>query len=234
MEVEIWSGTAKAIIDPQGGYLTNLSDEAGDIIFPKRTIKNAAGEQKIRGGCHVCLPNFGPGGESNLPQHGFGRDMSWEVTDSTDNSVLLTLKNGRDGYEDLESVVTYQLSDTRLLITLEIINNGKKPLRVAPAFHPYFYVAGDEATIDGKTEQKHAFADTVFEKGEGRTLTQGSRTITVSSENLPVWALWTDELGQYFCVEPTVNGYAFLSPQKDDESLAPEASKTYKTIISWS
>ncbi len=233
MEIEIWSGVTKAIIDPQGGYLTNLSDEAGDILFPKRTIKNEAGEQKTRGGCHVCVPNFGPGGKSDQPQHGFGRTFLWEVTDSTDSSVLLTLKKGAGEYKDLESILTYQLADTKLLITLELTNNGDTPLRVAPGIHPYFYVTSDEVTIDGKTEKKRDFVDTVFEKGELHTLEQGMRNVRVAAKNLPIWALWTDELGQYFCVEPTTGGYAFLEEAKAEEMLAPDASKTYQVTLSW-
>ena len=233
MEQEIWSGTTKAIIDPQGGYLTNLSDDSGDIIFPKRIIKNDAGDKKTRGGCHVCLPNFGPGGESGLPQHGFGREMLWERTDSTDSSILLSLKNGRDEYRDLESILTYQLADAKLLVTLELINNGDTPLRVAPAFHPYFYAPGDEVTINNAVVKKADLTDTVFEQHNEQLLEQGNRRITIAADNLPTWALWTDELGQYVCVEPTVDGYAFLKQATDAEMLAPEASKTYQMTLAW-
>lgn len=233
MEQEIWSATTKAIIDPQGAYLTNLSDDSGDIIFPKRIIKNDVGDQKTRGGCHVCLPNFGPAGESGLPQHGFGRDKLWEVVDVTDSSVLLTLKNGDGEYSDLESILTYQLADTRLLATLELINNGDKPLRVAPAFHPYFYAPGDKVMINDVIVKKSDLADTVFERRDAQTLTQGSRRVAIAADNLPTWALWTDELGQYVCIEPTFDGYAFLKEASDNEMLAPDASKTYQMTLAW-
>lgn len=233
MEIEIWSGTTKAIIDPQGAYLTNLSDDLGDIIFPKRIIKNEIGEKKTRGGCHVCLPNFGPGGESGLPQHGFARDMAWEVTDSTDSSVLLTLKNGQEGYDALESVLTYQLSDKGLLVTLEATNNGDMPLRVAPAFHPYFYAQGNEVMINGAPIKKADLVDTVFEQGDEQTVMQGNRLLTLTADNLPLWALWTDELGQYVCIEPTFDGYAFLKKASDGEMLAHDMSKTYQMTLAW-
>src|SRR5688572_18264108 len=117
MEIELWNGSAKAIIDPRGAWLTNLSDDHGDVLFPKRRLKAPDGTIKDRGGCHVCLPNFGPGGSSGLPQHGFGREMVWTTSEQFDNSVVFSLSSGRDGYENLSSVLRYRLDEGSLSIT---------------------------------------------------------------------------------------------------------------------
>ena len=234
MKIEVQSGAAKATIDPQGAYLTNLSDGSDDIIFPKDTLVASDGTEKVRGGIHVCLPNFGPGGGSGQPQHGYGRESLWEVSDSTSSSVLLTLQRGRGDYVGLEAVLTYQLSDHLLIMTLELINNGTHTLRVAPAFHPYFSLPNDDLIINDKKQGKNAFKDTVFEKSSRYTLKQGVRTISISSKELPMWALWTDELGNYFCIEPTTDGYSFLeSKPKTEELLAAGSSKTYQATITW-
>lgn len=47
MIIELRSGDKKAIVDTKGGYLTNYSDERGDILYPKRSIAAANGEQKL-------------------------------------------------------------------------------------------------------------------------------------------------------------------------------------------
>lgn len=234
MEIEIWSGKTKAIVDSQGAYLTNLSDEVGDIIFPKRTITAPGGSKKTRGGIHVCMPNFGPGGSSGQPQHGYGREMKWEVSDTTDGSVLLTLAKGVGEYVNLAAVLTYQLSDRQLLTTLELVNNGTSGIRVAPAFHPYFYAANDEVTVDSEKKEKALFEDAVFESRKEHTLQQADRTITIASDNLPVWALWTDSLGKYFCIEPTADGFSFLNDDpKTGEMLAGDDSRVYQMTINW-
>ena len=92
MDIELYNGDAKAIISTHGGYVTNLANDDGDILFPKRTLKAPDGSEKVRGGCHVCLPNFGPGGDTGLAQHGFGRTSEWVVASKSEAAVELTLK----------------------------------------------------------------------------------------------------------------------------------------------
>jgi glucose-6-phosphate 1-epimerase len=234
MEIEIWSDQAKAIVDPEGGYLTNLSDDKGDILFPKRTLKNEEGIAKKRGGSHVCLPNFGPGGTSGQEQHGFGRESAWEITDKTDSSVLLTLANGPDGYRNLNSVLTYQLGAKRMTMTLEVTNNGGSDLRVAPAFHPYFALLGGSALLDGEKQSLSELGEAQFFTGNSHTLQLEKRTITLEATHLPTWVKWTDQLGDYLCVGPSQSGFAFLEDKAGDgESLYPDETKTYTFTITW-
>ncbi|HEY5695732.1 MAG TPA: hypothetical protein VIQ80_02765 [Candidatus Saccharimonadales bacterium] len=236
MEITIQNGNTRAIIDPRGAWLTNLSDDSGDIMFPKRNLVAEDGSTRQRGGCHVCLPNFGPGGESALPQHGFGRVADWELADKTESSVLLTLRKGEGNYSDMESVVAYQLGDNRLVMTLEVVNNGQADVRVAPAFHPYFALHDEQdVTIDGAKESLNTLEETQFvEGGTTHTLEASGRKLTLTSPELQTWAEWTDRLGDYVCVEPTLGGYMFLKnePTKQ-EILQPGESKTYSFTVSW-
>lgn len=235
MEVELVYGTTKAIVDPQGAYLTNLSDDRGDILFPKRNLTAEDGTSKLRGGSHICLPNFGPGGASGQPQHGFGRTSLWEVTDKTESSVLLTLLEGKQGYDDMSSVLTYQLADNMLMMTCELTNNGSAPLRVAPAFHPYFSLTGEkEVEIDGVKTELDDLSEAQFMGDNRHELKTAARTFTLDSTDLPIWAKWTDQLGRYVCVEPSLGGFTFLEDSpKPEEILPPGGSKTYAFSITW-
>jgi D-hexose-6-phosphate mutarotase len=235
MEIEIQNDNTKAIIDPHGAWLTNLSNEYGDIIFPKRNLTGEDGSVKQRGGSHVCLPNFGPGGTSGQPQHGFGRVVDWELTDKTNSSVLLTLKKGEGDYGEMESVLAYQLGDDRLVMTLEVVNNGSTDLRVAPAFHPYFALTDEaDVAIDGEKEPLENLAEAQFVSGTIHTLDAAGRTLTLTSDALQSWAKWTDRLGKYVCVEPSVGGFTFLKDTPEaGEMLRPGESKTYSFTISW-
>jgi len=235
MEVELTHGTVKAIVDPRGAYLINLSDDGGDIFFPKRTLTASDGSAKLRGGCHVCLPNFGPGGDSGQPQHGFGRLSDWEVTDKTENGIILTLAEGPEEYRDMSTVLTYQLADNMIMMACEVTNNGKQALRVAPAFHPYFSLTGEkEVVIDGTKELLDDLAEAQFFEGDTHMLKTAAREFEMASDGLPVWAKWTDQLGKYVCVEPSQNGFAFLKDEPESaELLAVGESKTYKVSITW-
>jgi galactose mutarotase-like enzyme len=236
MEIELWNGGSKAIVDPQGAWLTNLSDEYGDILYPKRTLTAEDGSKKLRGGCHVCLPNFGPGGESDQPQHGFGRVSSWEVTDKTESSVLLTLARGDGVYQDLSALLTYQLEANAIVMTLELVNDGDGELRVAPGFHPYFSTLHDKegVRINGENRRLDELSEVEFSTGARRLLETSQRDFVIESRNLNTWALWTDTLAPYVCVEPTFRGFAFLEkiPSKD-ELLSPGETRMFTATITW-
>lgn len=234
MEIELWNGGAKAIIDPIGAWLTNLSDELGDILFPKRLLKSADGDAKQRGGCHVCLPNFGPGGDSGQPQHGYGREKTWEISDKTSDSVLLSLASGEGDFEKMSAELSYQLKENALVMTLETTNNGETNLEVAPAFHPYFSLSPDENSVkvDNKPYELSELAGTEFIDGASHGLETKSRAIVLTSDELKKWALWTDRLGAYVCVEPTESGYAFAE-NTAKKQLAPGERFLWKCVFEW-
>jgi galactose mutarotase-like enzyme len=182
------------------------------------------------------LPNFGPGGKSGQPQHGFGRTSDWEVTDKTENGIILTLAEGEGEYKDMASVLAYQLADNMIRITCEVTNNGTAAVRLAPAFHPYFSLTGEkDVMIDETKELLDDLAEAQFFEGTTHTLNTKARTFEMTSTELPTWAKWTDQLGKYVCVEPSRGGFTFLNSEpSEDEILAAGASKTYGVSITWS
>ena len=235
--IELWSGSTKALVSIDGGWLTNLSDDYGDILFPKRKLTAPDGSRKQRGGCHVCLPNFGPGGLSDQEQHGYGRQMVWEVGRKTQSSVTLELPHGDDEYSDLSSQLTYFLDGSSIQITLKVTNNGSESLRIAPGFHPYFATSDGEGqvSIDDERIDVQDLEDTVFYTGTDKKLTLEKRTITLRSEELITWAAWSDQLGNYVCLEPTYSGYAFVDSDDapDDQLLRPAQSRSYTFSVQW-
>ena len=233
MDIELYSGSAKAIISTHGGYVTNLADESGDILFPKCTRRASDGSEKVRGGCHVCLPNFGPGGESDLAQHGFGRTSEWQVRNKSETRIELVLA-GQGEYMGMESTLTYGLQDRALTMRLTLKNSGTSPLKVSPGFHPYFYTAGKVLTLDGETLADLAeFAGTKFADGSDRQIVIGERQLSLHSDELTTWAEWTDQLGKYFCVEPTQSGNAFLDDMARTDTLAAGETREYLFTIAW-
>ena len=77
-------------------------------------------------------------------------------------------------------------------------------------------------------------AEPQFIVAERQRLETSQRTITMESKRLTTWARWTDQLGSYVCIEPSLDGFAFLNDTpRDEELLGVGEVKTYQATISW-
>lgn len=114
-------------VEPDGALLTSYTRAGQDVLMPRQQLDGS-----WRGGCHVCMPNFGPGGESGLAQHGFGRTSTWQVSQQTDSMVALTLQVDEASYRGLTFTITYQLAPTGLAMVLTATNGAHAPVRLAP------------------------------------------------------------------------------------------------------
>lgn len=232
MNITLHTGTTTATITTSGAYITSLTDEHGDVFYPLQQLTTPDGERKTRGGCHVCLPNFGPGGASGLAQHGFGRTSQWQVVEHTSNRVELMLR-GSGAYAGLESRLVYTVAEHQLAMQLTLVNIGEDELLMAPAFHPYFAYDG-VPVLDGQPlADLTPLAETIFVDGVTRQLATGRRTITLQSEGLPRWAVWTDGLGSYLCVEPTHSGNSFADSPSRTTVLVPGQTARYGVRVGW-
>ena len=138
------------VIEPMGAYIAELTDTQGRRIFLQKQTVTIDGKQKLRGGCHPCWPNFGPGGESGLPQHGVARTSEWKQEVENGAGVLTLDGSAMPGYEGVRAEIVYVYDDKSLVSTMTTRNDSNHEVRVAPAFHPYFDApAGAEITLDG-------------------------------------------------------------------------------------
>ena len=71
-EIILRNHSASMQINTLGAYVNNLVLYGREVLFPKTSVQVGA-DTKLRGGMHVCLPQFGPDGKNHLAQHGFGR-----------------------------------------------------------------------------------------------------------------------------------------------------------------
>ena len=72
-----------------------------------------------------------------------------------------------------------------------------------------------------------------FIEGEMHELSLAGRMLQLHSDNLTQWALWTDELADYFCIEPTRAGNAFAEQMANADTLLPGAAQTYSFTLQW-
>lgn len=207
--ITLSQGDISATIDLQGAWLTKLQAGSEDMLFPRQSFTLPDGSAKLRGGSHVCFPNFGPGGDSDLPQHGFARTSQWQVVEQSDSKVELKLDVPQGDYADVEARLTYELIDGGITMSFSATNNDTKVMPICPAFHPYFATSAQESIVQGKTYTHANLSEAVFLDGSVDGLSTDGRQYDLEQKNLPQWVLWTDMLGGYVCVEPTAIGNGF-------------------------
>lgn len=224
-------------VDSEGAYLVDLYDAAGKpILFPRTAI-----DGKRRGGAHVCFPYFGADAAGMLPQHGFGRDVEWDVVTTGDTEVAYSyMKRDDEGlYQGLSATITYIAHPednelyTGIVISNPFLRTGPQP--ISPGFHPYFAVNPNDVRLNGTKidladfEPYKEYPDTNM-----MVIESDGRTITISSNELKHMVVWSDAKGDYLCVEPTLSGHSFDSTRPDGTILEPESYTQYGYTIKWS
>lgn len=143
------------VVPERGGIATRWSVQ-GHEMFYLDTERFTNPSLSVRGGIPILFPICGNlpdntythnGKPYTLKQHGFARDMAWEVSDRyTQDWVGLTLTlssddNTRAVYPfDFQLIFTYRLQGNSLDIHQQILNRSNEPMPFAIGLHPYFAV----------------------------------------------------------------------------------------------
>ena len=76
MKIGLKNSVASLNINTNGAYIDNFEVKGVPIFFPKVMVK-IGDILKVRGGMHVCTPNFGLDKRlDTLPAHGFGSSQT--------------------------------------------------------------------------------------------------------------------------------------------------------------
>ena len=211
-------------INTMGAYIGNFEINNKPIFFPRVMVKIGQ-ELKVRGGMHICAPNFGANNtDLELDQHGFARDLEWEVIDQKESSILLKLDGIKD-YENVEFRLNYELKDTSLFARLEIINNSNERKLISPGFHPYFYQDHRPILINNVEFEKDKLIDSIYEPGKNQEFIANGNHIEIRGlQNINEYVFWTDFKGDYICIEPTYKGNSFEVDYKDSYELKENES----------
>jgi galactose mutarotase-like enzyme len=149
------------IVPKKGGIVTNWIIQGQKILYlDQERFKNP--QLSVRGGIPILFPICG-----NLPdnifyyqdkqyilkQHGFARDLPWEViSQSTDTSanLVLSLKSNTETLKvypfEFELKFTYKLKGNKLIIEQSYENKSSEKMPFSSGFHPYFY-CGDKSKL---------------------------------------------------------------------------------------
>lgn len=172
------------VVPERGGIITGWRVKGHDLLYLD-TKRFADPQLSVRGGVPILFPICG-----NLPndtythnnqtyklkQHGFARDLPWEVTERiTQGKASITLvltsnEKTRGVYPfDFELTFTYQLKGNALEIHQRYTNHSSEPMPFCTGLHPYFFVP-DKSRLnfeipavqfhDQKNQTKHPFTGT--------------------------------------------------------------------------
>jgi len=157
------TGSCVRICPMRGGIAYRLALKGREIFYlDEATFADPSAN--IRGGNPVLFPISGQlpdrryewdGRTHVMNNHGFARNMEWEVLGtSTDGEASLTLRlrsgdGTREAYPfDFELVFVYRLRGGELRIDQTYRNLSDAPMPMAPGFHPYFRAAAKSIVYD--------------------------------------------------------------------------------------
>ncbi len=171
------------VVPDRGGIITSWQVQGREILYMD-TARFADPTRSVRGGIPILFPICGNlpnntythnGNSYTLKQHGFARDMPWEVIDqNSDDQLSLTIalhstEQTRAVYPfDFQLAFTYTLVAQTLVLTQRFTNRSSERMPFSIGLHPYFLalekhqlrfeIPATEA-IDQRTYDRHPFSN---------------------------------------------------------------------------
>lgn len=172
------------VVPERGGIITGWQVRGQDLLYLD-TERFANPDLSVRGGIPILFPICGNLPENTythkekeytLKQHGFARDLPWEVTDrlAKDLASITLVLNSNDFTRavypfDFELAFTYKLKGNSLEIDQRYTNLSDEPMPFSTGLHPYFW-APDKSKLqfkipavqfrDQRTHKKYPFTGT--------------------------------------------------------------------------
>lgn len=142
-----------------GGCVTSWKQASGDEVLYIRPDAVFDKSKPISGGIPHCFPQFGPG---EMQQHGFARNLDWEVVgssadpqpDDRDPEIEIALIDNEYTKKmwphDFMVAYSISLHGETLKTDMRVLNKGSEAFDFTAALHSYFEVAGVEnAKVNG-------------------------------------------------------------------------------------
>ncbi|HEY9861425.1 MAG TPA: hypothetical protein V6D16_18135 [Candidatus Obscuribacterales bacterium] len=144
------------VVPERGGIVTNWRVQGQELLYLDAE-RFANPEITVRGGIPILFPICGNlpnntythnGQTYTLKQHGFARDLPWEVTEQVSQdevSITLVLNSNAQTLAvypfEFQVAFTYQLQGDTLAIRQQFTNQSDEPMPFSVGLHPYFVTA---------------------------------------------------------------------------------------------
>jgi len=248
-DIELRYADTQAFVSLDGGYVTSFNIGGKEIIYPDGFLK-IDNQEKRRGGIFSQFPWMDELEGTNLPRHGFARDLRWEEVSEKERNELISDKAllKLEANDETKKIFPYNfetnldisLKENSLSYKLTVLNKDKKDVKdskvipIAPGFHPYFKipegeVAGIETNISGFDNENYKLSETlIFPLKDLKVSIPGIGNLEIEYggyfERLQAkLAVWTDN-EDYICFEPWMTEVGgFL--KKDQQFLVSPGEK---------
>jgi len=158
-----------------GACVTSYVKGGTDVLMVRPDAK-MDGSKPISGGIPHCFPQFGPGA---IQQHGFARNLDWEVAEQSESSVVFRLTENDYTLEmwpyAFEAKYTVSLTAEALKTEFTVTNTGDKSFDFTAALHSYW-------SISAVSNIKISSPDFAGAKFLDKTLSPPAETPCASSE----------------------------------------------------
>lgn len=150
------------VVPERGGLITHWRFKGQEILYFD-AARFADPSLSVRGGIPVLFPICGNlpdnqytlnGQTYTLKQHGFGRDLPWEVVErATHDEAALTVQLTQNEQTlavypfEFSVRLTYRLAGNALTIDQVVENRSDRTMPFSLGFHPYFQV-NDKTQLD--------------------------------------------------------------------------------------
>lgn len=162
------AGSRLEVVPERGGIITHWSiGDTSITYFNQERFKDPT--KSVRGGFPILFPICGnlvdnqyelDGQTYSLQQHGFAREMAWQVLDKgvmpeaqdTIGNAFIRIQLTSTPETlvkypfQFELQYTYKLSGNRVIIEQKFLNKSDKPMPFAAGLHPYFQCNADAAS----------------------------------------------------------------------------------------
>lgn len=236
--ITITKGSSIARISPErGAIVTSLEVDGCEALYlDQETFDDPS--KNVRGGIPVLFPICGPtplpsyrwgDGEHAMKQHGFARNLEWQVVDLGRDRLVLEIEDSEATHGQYPFAFRYQIEyralATGLRIGQVISNLGEEAMPLQFGFHPYFQV-GEKSKLqfdlpvsryrDNRSEQAGDFEGFDFSQPEidwsfpdptssCSGFVDPERGLKIEIESDPLYSVlvfWTLQNSPFVCLEP--------------------------------
>ncbi|MGF1542566.1 MAG: aldose epimerase [Pleurocapsa sp.] len=255
------------VVPERGGIIGRWRINSEEILYLDAT-RFADPTMSIRGGIPILFPICGNLPDNSytygdrtyqLKQHGFARDLPWEVTSTaTDNCATITLTLNSNKFTlavypfEFQLVFTYQLQGNSLKILQSYTNKSSETMPFSAGFHPYFLTQDKsqlEFTIpssqyfDHISRETHSYTGFDFDRKEidvaftslnkhstnFRDRTTKRQISLLYSDLFSTLVFWTIKGKDYICLEPWSAPRNALNTGEKLTHLQPDS--TYNAVV---
>jgi galactose mutarotase-like enzyme len=196
-------------INTLGGQVLSCNLNSQEIFHTSQNLR--------RSGIPILFPFAGSlengvlvTNNSNIqfPQHGFARDLEWEILDQDEDSVSLVLASDMLIGKEFSQIypykfllcVDYELGDNCLDMRIEV-TAFEDDLIISPGIHPYYNSKAVLSTNLGEFRKQES-ADSKVYNYQDYNLKSGSKTLQITDNNqAQKLIVWSDS-PDYQCIEP--------------------------------